>query len=465
MSRFGHPAPRSRPEPKAGLAARRIAADVLGGVLDKRRALDLELDQTSASALYKGLTPLDRGFVRALLGTTLRRLGQIDDALDRLIDKPLPEKAARARAILRLGAAQLLFMDVPDHAAVSTAVTLADEDRLGRPWKGLVNGVLRGLARRRDELLATQDPARLNTPDWLFERWSQAYGEAAARTIAEAHLIEPTLDLTVKSDPAGWAAKVEGVVLPTGSVRTAIGGAVDALPGYADGQWWVQDAAAALPPRLLGDVAGLSVADLCAAPGGKTASLAAAGAKVTAVDQSAERLKRLDANMRRLGLSVTTVVADLTDWSPAEQFDAILLDAPCSATGTIRRHPDVARLKTPDDITVLADLQRRILARAADWLKPGGLLVYCTCSLEPEEGEVQIARFLEGTPDFRRIPILASDIGGDEAMVRADGDLRTLPGHLVLSEPRLSGLDGFFAARLQRIGMNVPQRPGLSGSL
>jgi 16S rRNA (cytosine967-C5)-methyltransferase len=169
--------------------------------------------------------------------------------------------------------------------------------------------------------------------------------------------------------------------------------------------------------------------------------------------------------MRRLGLSVTTVVADLTDWSPAEQFDAILLDAPCSATGTIRRHPDVARLKTPDDITVLADLQRRILARAADWLKPGGLLVYCTCSLEPEEGEVQIARFLEGTPDFRRIPILASDIGGDEAMVRADGDLRTLPGHLVLSEPRLSGLDGFFAARLQRIGMNVPQRPGLSGSL
>lgn len=442
---------RAPPPPKAGLAARRIATDVLGRVLDAGRPLDQELDAKAGSPLYRDLDPRDRAFVRALVGTSLRRLGQIDHALSRLIDKPLPEKAARARAILRIGAAQLLFMDVPDHAAVSTAVMLADEDRLGRPWKGLVNGVLRALARRRDEILALQDPARLDTPDWLWTRWVRTYGEERTRAIAEALMLEPTLDLSVKSDPARWAEAVGGIVLPTGTVRTVGAGAVENLPGYADGEWWVQDAAAALPPRLLGPVAGLSVADLCAAPGGKTASLALAGATVTAVDVSAERLKRLDQNIDRLKLrGVRTIAADLLAWEPEAPFDAVLLDAPCSSTGTIRRHPDVARLKKPEDIAALAEIQERLLARAADWVKPGGTLVYCTCSLEPEEGEVQVARFLAARPDYARVAVEASEISGLDAAITPDGDLRTLPCHQPHEDARMTGLDGFYAARLRR---------------
>lgn len=443
---------RPEPAPRVGLAARRIATDVLGRVLDKARPLDLELDAKSGTTLYQGLIAKDRALVRAIVGITLRRLGQIDHALSRLIEKPLPEKAARARAILRVGAAQLLFMDVPDHAAVSTAVELADEDRLGRPWKGLVNGVLRGLARRREEILAAQDAARLNTPAWLWARWSAAYGEATARAIAEAHLREPGLDLTVREDPALWAERLSGRVLPTGTVRTAGGGTVDGLPGFAEGAWWVQDAAAAVPARLLGDVAGRRVADLCAAPGGKTAELAVAGAAVTAVDVSAERLKRLQQNVERLRLKgVTAVAADLASWDPGTRFDAVLLDAPCSATGTIRRHPDVARLKTEEDVATLAALQARLLDRAAGWVAEGGRLVYCTCSLERDEGEAQIESFLTRNPAFRRDPVRPEEVGGLVEAITADGDLRTLPCHLADPDPDFAGLDGFFAARLVRI--------------
>jgi 16S rRNA (cytosine967-C5)-methyltransferase len=456
MTPEGAPGPRRSPStgraasPRAGLAARRFAADVLSRVLDKHRPLDAELDARAQSPQYQGLGPKDRGLVRALIGTTLRRLGQIDDVLSRLIEKPLPDKAARAAAILRLGAAQVLFMDVPDHAAVSTAVALIDEDKHARHWKGLVNGVLRSIARRRDELLAGQDAERLNTPGWLWNGWVARYGEATTRAIASAHWREPTLDLSVKADPARWAEALGGIVLPTGSVRTVAGGTVDALPGYGEGAWWVQDAAAALPARLLGDVAGLSVADLCAAPGGKTAELAAAGARVTAVDLSAERLKRLADNLRRLRLEADTVAADLADWQPAAPFDAVLLDAPCSATGTIRRHPDVALLKSPDDVAALAAIQAKLLARAADWVKPGGTLVYCTCSLEPAEGEEQIAAFLAARPDYARLALEPAEIGGLAEAVTGDGDLRTLPCHLAQEDPRLSGLDGFYAARLVR---------------
>lgn len=438
--------------PIPGLAARRAATDLIGRVLDNGRPLDLELDAMAAQGAFRGLEPRDRALVRALVGTTLRRLGQIDHALSRLIDKPLPEKAARARAILRIGAAQLLFMDVPDHAAVSLAVDLAGEDRLGRPWKGLINGVLRGLARRRDEILQSQDPVRLNTPDWLLVRWIVAYGAERAQAIATMHAAEPTLDLSVKSDPAGWAQRLDGIVLPTGTVRRTAGGAVEQLDGFEEGAWWVQDAAAALPARLLGGVAGKRVADLCAAPGGKTAALALAGAKVTAVDISADRLKRLTQNLDRLKLTgVETVVADLMAWDPAEPYDAVLLDAPCSATGTIRRHPDVAYLKDEADVAALAATQAAILGRAAGWVKAGGTLVYCTCSLEPEEGEAQIAAFLAAHPDYRRRPIEAEEIGGLAECITADGDMRTLPCHLAAEDLRLGGLDGFFAARLVRV--------------
>jgi len=452
-SRDGDAAPSERAPPRdePGLATRRFAVDILGNVLDDGRPLDQVLDHRASMPSWRALTPADRALTRAIVSTTLRRLGLIDDALKRPMKRPLPNKAARVRQILRVGAAQLLFMEVPDHAAVSLATELADRDRDTRPWKALVNGVLRALARDRETILADQDATRLVTPLWLWRDWCATWGEDAARAFAAAHMVEPALDLTVKSDPAGWAEKLGGIVLPTGTVRLVAHGAIDRLEGFEAGEWWVQDAAAALPARLLGDVAGKSVADLCAAPGGKTAQLAQAGATVTAVDLSPHRLDRLKQNLARLRLgNVTTVAADLETWRPKTPFDAVLLDAPCSATGTLRRNPDVGRLKKVAQVEDLAALQHRLLDRACDWVKPGGLLVYCTCSLQRAEGEDQIARFLADHPAFERLPVTAAEIGGLDGALTPEGDLRTRPDLLPGPEPRLAGLDGFFAARLRR---------------
>jgi 16S rRNA (cytosine967-C5)-methyltransferase len=271
-----------------------------------------------------------------------------------------------------------------------------------------------------------------------------------ARAIVQAQAREPALDFTVKSEPEHWAEQLGGRVLPTGTVRTIARGPVSQLPGFSDGAWWVQDAAAALPARLLGDVRGKSVADLCAAPGGKTAQLVVAGATVTAVDRSEPRLKRLRANLERLNLQAELVTADATSWQ-AGPFDAILLDAPCSSTGTIRRHPDIPWLKSEADLKPLTALQGRLLDRAAELLKPGGTLVYCTCSLEPEEGEQAIASLLARIPGLRRSPISAAEVGGLAELVTPEGELRTLPCHLPDAEPRMGGLDGFFASRLERV--------------
>jgi 16S rRNA (cytosine967-C5)-methyltransferase len=239
-------------------------------------------------------------------------------------------------------------------------------------------------------------------------------------------------------------------VLPTGTVRTVAQGRISLLPGFSESAWWVQDAAAALPARLFGDLRGKRVADLCAAPGGKTMQLAHAGAQVTAVDRSDARLNRLRDNLSRLGLQAETVAADATEWS-AEPFDAVLLDAPCSSTGTIRRHPDVPWIKSEADITALISLQQRLLNHAATLVKPGGTLVYCVCSLEPEEGVDQVTAFLQREPTLRRAPIAASEIGGLSELLTPAGDLRSLPSHLSAEDPRLSGLDGFYAARLERL--------------
>jgi 16S rRNA (cytosine967-C5)-methyltransferase len=434
-----------------GLAVRRHAVDILFAVLDEGRPLDQVLDHRSTIPAWRALPPADRALIRAIVSTTLRRLGLVDDALKRLMSRPLPGKAAKVREILRVGATQLLFMDIPDHAAVSLATELAARDRATGPWKAMVNGVLRSLAREKDEILADQDATRLVTPLWLWRDWCETWGEEAARAFAGVHMIEPALDLTVKSDPAGWATRLGGRVLSTGTVRLVPHGPIDRLEGFEAGQWWVQDAAAALPARLLGDVAGLEVADLCAAPGGKTAQLAAAGAKVTAVDLSPQRLERLKQNIARLRLAgVTTLAADLETWTPKQPFDAVLLDAPCSATGTLRRNPDVGRLKKAGTVEELAALQKRLLARADDWLKPGGLLVYCTCSLQKAEGEAQIAAFLAEHPSWERVPIAAEEIGGLAQAITPEGDLRTRPDLLPDPDPRLAGLDGFFAARLRR---------------
>ncbi|MBN9058121.1 MAG: MFS transporter [Rhizobiales bacterium] len=436
-----------KPRLAPGVAARLAATTALMAVLADHRALDSAIDATDGP--FEALDPRERGLARAILGISLRRRGQIEDALGRFLDKALPRKSGPLPAILHVAAAQILFMDVPDHAAVSIAVDTAEADRDARHFKGLVNAVLRRLTEQRDAILAAQDEVRLNTPDWLYERWVMDYGAATTAAIAAAHLLEPSLDLSVKSDPAGWAEKLGGIVLPTGSVRLIAHGPIDALPGFGEGEWWVQDAAAALPAKLLGKVDGLDVADLCAAPGGKTAQLAVAGARVTAVDVNEARLLRVRENLGRLGLEAETVAADVASWQPDRLFDAILLDAPCSATGTIRRHPDVAVLKRPSDIDTLAALQASLLARAAAMLKPGGTLVYCTCSLERAEGEDQVAQALASLPLVLE-PVRPEEVGGVDAICR-DGFLRTLPSDLPHAEPRLSGLDGFFAVRFRRL--------------
>jgi 16S rRNA (cytosine967-C5)-methyltransferase len=429
--------------PPPGLAARRIAADIVAGVLRRKRPLD-ELLETGE--LHE-LSERDRALVRHLAATVLRRLGTLRHLLALRLEKGLPQSAPQVEAILLIGAAQILFLDVPDHAAVDLSVRLAQTDRHASHYSGLVNAVLRKLARDGKSALAGLDTARLDPPDWLMQRWIAHYGEETALAIAAAQAHEPALDLTVKQETTAWAEKLSGRVLPTGTVRTVGSGPVPQLPGYDDGAWWVQDAAAALPAKLLGEVRGKSVADLCAAPGGKTAQLALAGAHVTAVDRSGPRLERLRQNLSRLQLSADIIQADAAVWEGGP-FDAVLVDAPCSSTGTIRRHPDIPWLKTPADLAKLTALQSRLLAHAVTLLKPGGTLIYCTCSLEKEEGEDQIAAFLARHPGLRRSPIDPAEVAGHAELLTAEGELRTLPCHWPGPDPRMAGLDGFYAARI-----------------
>ena len=422
--------------------ARAVALDLLTEVLVRRRMLDDSFDSHPA---IPALAERDRAFARLLAATTLRRLGQIDSLIGRCLERELPPKAARARMALRLGTCQLLFLDTPAHAAISTSVEQVKHGPLAG-YAGLINAVLRRLHRDGVAWAAEQDAARLNTPDWLWESWVQAYGGQTARAIADAHLHEAPTDITVAGDPVEWATRLEAEILATGSLRRHGHGDVTRLPGFADGAWWVQDAAAALPARLLGPVANRTVADLCAAPGGKALQLATAGARVTAVDRSAKRLERFRANLARMGLDAEIVEADASVWSAPAPFDAVLLDAPCSATGTLRRHPDGLWLKRPADVAALAGAQARLLRSASAMVRPGGVLIYCVCSLQPEEGIAQIEAFLgEGVP-FARVPIQAAELGGLAELVSAAGDLRTLPCHLADK----GGMDAFFAARLQR---------------
>lgn len=431
------------PEKSASLGARTVALDLMEQVLGRKRPLDEVL---AGHAALEKLDVRDRAFARLLTATTLRRLGQIDALIDKMLDRPLPAKTKAVRDLLRLGVCQLLFTDTPAHAAVSTTVDLAQSRRHG-PHKALINAILRRLDREGTALVEKQDAPRLNTPDWLWHSWVAAYGEKTAGRIAAAHLSEAPLDISVKQGADAWAGKLEAKILPTGSLRRAAGGLIPELPGFKDGHWWVQDAAAALPVKLLGPIRGKRVIDLCAAPGGKAAQMASLGAEVTAVDRSEKRLQRFSQNLHRLGLKVDPVTADAAEWRPIEPAHAVLLDAPCSATGTIRRHPDIPRLKTPEDVTKLAQVQDRLLTAAMDMVKPGGVIVYCSCSLQPEEGLDRIEAALKKDQRFQRAPIDADEIGGLTDLLTPLGDLRTLPCHL--SEK--GGMDGFYAARLKRI--------------
>lgn len=419
---------------------------LLDAVLVQGRALE---DALADCAPFAALEMRDRAFARRLVATTLRRLGQIDSLVGaRLTAGRLPGRAEKVRPLLRLGAAELAFLKTPVHAALNTAVALVGENPETRPYAGLVNAVLRRLARDL-EAQANPDalaPVSLNAPAWLFDRWVRAYGMEGALRIVAAHAEEPPLDITAKAEPALWAERLHARLLPTETLRRSFGGRIEDLPGYAEGAWWVEDAAAALIARLLEPVEGLRVLDLCAAPGGKSARLALAGGDVLAVDQDAQRLARLHENMARLKLSVRTLKADAAGLRLPEPFPRILLDAPCTATGTIRRHPDIAWLKRPEDATRLAEVQDRLLDSARAMLAPSGILVYSVCSLEPEEGVERIEHFLAAHRDMRRQPITAEEIGGFASFVTPLGDLRTLPSHW----PEWGGLDAFYATRLVR---------------
>jgi 16S rRNA (cytosine967-C5)-methyltransferase len=423
----------------APVSARRVALDVLDRVLGQGQPFD---DTFAGHPALGALSLRDRAFARLLLTTTLRRLGQIDALLARLV--ATPPRSASIRNLLRLGAAQLLFLDTPAHAAVAETVALCAHRH--RSVTGFANAVLRRVARDGKALVEAQDPLRLNTPDWLWESWRQAYGEAHASAIAAAHLAEPPLDLTIRQDIQQWAEQLDATKLFDHSVRRAVGGPVEQLPGYDEGAWWIQDAAAALPVRLFGDVSGLQVTDLCAAPGGKTAQLCVGRANVTAVEVSQKRAERLRENLARLRLPAEVVVADALEWRPPGPQDAVLLDAPCTATGTIRRHPDIAWHKSPADVATMAELQGRLLAVAVAMVRPGGLVVYASCSLQPEEGPQVIAGALKAGLPVDRVPVARPELDGLQVDITPEGDLRTLPCHLA----EQGGLDGFYIARLRR---------------
>lgn len=435
---------------QVGLPARRAAAELLAAVLQKKQPLDDILGRSLERGAMFDLPARDRALTRAIVAASLRRKGQLDHVLGTFLARGLPEKSGTLYPILLSAAAQLIVLDTPPHAAIDLAVTLAQYDPRAARYAKLVNAVLRRVAADGKAIAAGLDAARVNTPDWLWSRWTTYWGEDRARKIANAHLAEPPLDLTVKSEPALWAEKLSGRVLPTGSVRLQPKGRIEDLPGFKEGAWWVQDVGASLPARLLRDVAGMHVADLCAAPGGKTAQLALAGASVVAVDSSKTRVSRLRENLDRLGLQAETVVADAAAWQPDEAFDAVLLDAPCSSTGTIRRHPDIPYVKSANDIPPLAALQARLLDNAARIVRPGGLLVYSTCSLEPEEGEAQIAALLARNEALSLEAIEDTELFGEAAWIAPSGCLRTFPFELALDSPEWSGMDGFFAARLVR---------------
>jgi 16S rRNA (cytosine967-C5)-methyltransferase len=407
------------PDDVRGQPARAAALDLLTTALSRRAGLEEGL----AHPTMAKLEPRDRAFARALVMATLRHLGAIDAALQARLKKPPPERIVN---VLRLGAAQLLALKVAPHAAVGATVDLAASQKGGTPFKGLVNAVLRGLTREPADL----DDPMLLAPTWLHARWRAAYGGAEANAIAAMIPREPATDITLKATGA--------------TERPDLKGDITTWPGFAEGDWWVQDASAAVPARLLAAQPGQTVLDLCAAPGGKTLQLAAAGAKVTALDKSAGRIKRVAENLARTGLSAETVTADAAAWKDVRTFDAVLLDAPCSATGTFRRHPDVLWVASPADIPKLAALQSRLLDAAARRVKPGGRLIYCVCSLEPEEGEAQVAAFLARTPGFTLEPIAAGEGGAPDASLSADGTLRILPHH------RDGGTDGFYVARFRR---------------
>lgn len=431
-------------ETSAQSNARLSAVFALVHTLDKNKPMD---SAWVADRHFYSMSPSDKAFTQLLVKTVLRHLGQIDAIIGKLLERPLPSKSARVTHILRIGIAQLIWLRTPQHAAVHSAVEITKQIRMEK-FSGLVNAVLKRVIAEGEAIIKPQDAARLNTPKWLWEVWSNAYGEENTRKIAEMHMTEPPLDITVKSDSESWAKELGGTALPTGSVRLNDARNITHLKGFTDGSWWVQDMAATIPALLLGDVKDKRVIDFCAAPGGKTAQLAAKGAILTAIEMSKERINVLKSNLNRLKLQADCINIDAGKYSPEFTVDAILLDAPCSSTGTARRHPDVVWHKQPEDIERLKEIQYKLLNHALDILKDGGILVYAVCSLQPEEGEQQISRILSEREDISIVPVEPAMVGGLKEFITGRGEIRTLPFYFA----EIGGMDGFYAVVLSKKG-------------
>lgn len=451
----GQQGKQSRVKATAGLNSRYLALTILEAVLRDQTSLDAAIPVALTDERFVDLAPRDKAFARLLAMTVLRHHANLQMVISSFLSKPLAANAERIRIILMAGAAELILLKVAPHATISTAVELTRLSAKTLHFDRLANAILRRVSETGAKVFEEAGTAADNFPDWMISGWRKSYGKEVADQIATASLQEAALDLTVTQDPLEWATRLEAIALPTGSLRRAAGGRIEDLDGYNEGRWWVQDTAASLPAKLLEAKPETHILDLCAAPGGKTAQLCAAGADVTAVDVSATRMERLRANLDRLGFDAITVAADATTWRSTDKFDGILIDAPCSATGTIRRHPDILHLKRSGDAARLGDIQLRLLRNAASLVKVGGTIVYCTCSLERAEGEERIEAFLAAPGNhrmcFERIPIKPAEIGGQADWITDDGDLRTFPFHLPAENPALAGIDGFFTARLRRL--------------
>ncbi len=428
----------NKPKPNddvAGVESRRAALSMMQAVQCRAQSLD----QAAIDACRR-LPPNDKAHAIAIIHEALRWQVDLDAMIDSKTQKIL-DHDAKARMVLRIALAQMLVLKTPSHAAISTALPLVEKG----PRK-LVHGVMGALY--RDQATLPETPS---LPDKALKRWSKNWGEDTIKAASKALLSPPPLDLMLK-DPADHddiMAQMQDynpISFAKGHIRLGRGSAVEHLPGYDDGIWWVQDIAASLPARIAGDGTGKTALDLCAAPGGKTMQLAAAGFDVSALDISKRRIERLGQNLKRVDLSADIVCADISKWDNETLFDIVLLDAPCTASGTFRRHPDVLQRIDKDDIDRLSEKQNALLSRAANWVKLGGILIYATCSLEREEGEDQINRFLSDQDDFILAEIDEDNIPINDA-VAAEGWIRTLP-HMMIDR---GGVDGFFAAALKRI--------------
>jgi 16S rRNA (cytosine967-C5)-methyltransferase len=434
------PAKSTSPETAPGDGARRAALRLLRGVFEER----LTLAEQLPGAAFSALPPAERARGQRLALVTLRNLARADAILKPLLRKAPPDDVM---ALLRLATVELLAEGAAAHGVVNAAVTLARESgRKSEPLAAMVNAVLRRVS-ETDLATFAALPAPPLAP-WLRRRLIEAWGKSAVQTIERVQERQPPVDITLRDgDPDHWARQLGAEVLPTGSLRLPAGAQISDLPGYADGAWWVQDAAAALAARALHAGRGERIADLCAAPGGKTLQLAAAGAEVTAVDSSPARMERVRQNLERCRLSAQVVVADALTWQ-ADAFDAVLVDPPCSATGTIRRHPELPLIRDGSMLADLVALQAAMLDRAVALTRPGGRMIFCTCSLLPQEGEAQLAAAMVRHPGLTAEPAALALPGVPHEWITESGGLRLRPDHWA----ERGGMDGFFIAALRKAG-------------